>query len=155
MRAAPTAHAQGGAVAWELQLQRAACGQRLSTDDAAKDESCGIPFAPADPLPTRAASEPAPAAFSGESVLPPHTNEGEAQRAPLRVHVHHQPGEGLTVWLGIDGHAALVAQRATAAVADLRRSFSGERIAAVVCNGVPVYTRPDLSMLPTPLEDSP
>jgi hypothetical protein len=48
-----------------------------------------------------------------------------------------------------------VAHRATAAVADLRRSFGGERIAAVVCNGMPLYTRTDGFIPSSPLKESP
>lgn len=140
---------------WMLQLQRAQSAQSLPQEDAARDESCGMPVAPPDPGPPRVASA-APAPPPPEEPLPPrHSGEPEVQRTPLRVHVQHEPSEGLKVWLGIDGHAALVAQRATAAVADLRRGIHGERIAAVVCNGVPVYTRADASPRSSPLKDSP
>jgi hypothetical protein len=150
-RTAPDAGAVEG---WMVHLQRAQTARPLPRDQAAKDESCGVPLAPPEPPPRAALQPPAPAAPE-ESLPRPHTSEPEAPRASLRVHVQHEPSEGLKVWLGIDGHAALVTQRATAAVADLRRSVHGERIAEVVCNGVPVYTRATPSIQPSLLKDSP
>jgi hypothetical protein len=138
---------------WKLQLQRARmelsrvlpapsglAPQPQPQPERPELESCGMPAAPGHPAavhtpppaPTRPASEPPATA--------PRGSEREVERAPLRVHVQPEPAEGLKVWLGIDGDAVLVAQRATAAVAGLRRSLqsTGARIGSVVCNGVPI-----------------
>jgi hypothetical protein len=75
----------------------------------------------------------------------------------VRLHLQPLPAEGLKVWLGIDGDASLVAQRASAAITDLRRHMhaGGERIAAVVCNGVAVYPRAASSSPPLLRKDPP
>lgn len=146
---------------WQLQLQRAESAsaareaaqsprQAPREDEDKELETCGLPvvsgeapMAGAQPVATRSAA--------AEEPLPPHVaSEREPEHSPVRLHVQPVPAEGLKVWLGIDGDAALVAQRASAAVADLRRSLhsAGERIAAVVCNGVPVDPRAPSSAAP-------
>ncbi|HET8748749.1 MAG TPA: hypothetical protein VFM98_24350 [Ramlibacter sp.] len=146
---------------WQLHMQRAESTLALSEpvqipprqpeDEATELESCGAPVLIGGPPEASAqrsiAIRPAPA----EEPLPPQlAPEREPERSPVRLHVQPLPGEGLQVWLGIDGDAALVAQRASAAVADLRRSLhaAGERIAALVCNGTPVDARASSSAAP-------
>ena len=138
------------ALQWSAQLQHAQARLALAQparsrpevsagEAPAELESCGAPVAAA--MAVLAAPPPAPTPpASDESPSPPRENEREAERVTLRIHVQAASGEGLKVWLGIDGDPTLVAQRASAAVADLRRNlqFPGGRIAAVVCNGVPV-----------------
>lgn len=60
--------------------------------------------------------------------------------APVRIHAE-ACGEGVTVWIGIDGDAALVARRSAELLEELLRHAreSGRRVEAVICNGTPVY----------------
>lgn len=59
-----------------------------------------------------------------------------ANAAPVRIHSEAGPA-GLTIWLGIDGDAALVADRSSEVLEALLRQMreAGQRLAAVVCNG--------------------
>jgi hypothetical protein len=144
----------GDPAGWKLHLQRAESTACTPLTPASRSparpegeslelESCGVPAAPGAPLllaPDRVAS---PAASAEE---PPPLRSGsqrDTERPALRLHVQHHAVDGLKVWLGIDGDAAVVAQRAAAAVAGLRRGLHGpgDRIAAVVCNGTTLYPR--------------
>jgi hypothetical protein len=147
---------------WKLQWQRAEEGlgrlhpgarapASLHGDDGKDLESCGAPVVVGEPPAARADFLAARAPSADEPLPPNQGKEREAERAPVRLHVQARPADGVSVWLGIDGDAALVAQRASVAVADLRRnlqSASGERIASIVCNGVAVYPRPPSSAAP-------
>ncbi|GAB3771661.1 hypothetical protein GCM10028796_40880 [Ramlibacter monticola] len=137
---------------WIAQLQRAGSDneapERAAPESAETQlESCGIPLAPAEAAPVRVAAPPVSHVAAGESA-PPLPGPGPVEQRPsLRVHVQADAAEGLKVWLGIDGDAALVAQRAGVAVADLCRSLqqpAGARVVSVICNGVPVYPRASL-----------
>jgi hypothetical protein len=77
----------------------------------------------------------------GETVEPvPHELVREPSAAAMRVHVENGP-EGVTVWLGLDGDAAVVAARAAAILLELRRlSGPAQRLVNVVCNGTTIYT---------------
>jgi len=167
--AAAAPAAQGArALQWKLQMLRAQAGldqvapaQRLQgaprPDEAQDLESCGAPVVTAE-APAPRADAPALSAPAEECVPPGQHSEREPQRSPVRVHVQALPAQGLAVWLGIDGDAALVAQRASVAVADLRRhlqSASGERIASIVCNGVAVHPRAPSSPAPVARTPSP
>jgi len=170
---APLVALPAHAAQWQLQLHRAATHLALleavpparMPDDHVKDlEPCGAPLAIA-PAPAQSSALPASRTAPADEPLP--TNEGtprDAERLPVRVHVQGLPAEPVQVWLGIDGNATLVAQRVSAAVADLRRnlpSISGGRVASIVCNGVLVYPRataPAAPLAPVPplfLKDSP
>lgn len=136
---------------WSLHLERARAAVR-TPEPAGREgartelESCGFPFPPGAPPAVRIVPQPPAHATSEESLPPPPGNERAGEQAPLRVHVQAGPAEALEVWLGIDGGAALVAQRAGVAVAGLLRGVqpTGARIATVVCNGMPVYPRASL-----------
>jgi len=149
------------ALQWKLQMLRAQAGLEQvahgqgpqgapGPEKAHELESCGAPMLTGE-APAPRADRGAPAA-PAEEPLPPHQrSEREAERAPVRLHVQSLPAQGLAVWLGIDGDAALVAQRASVALAGLRRnlqSATGERIASIVCNGVAVDPRPPSSTAP-------
>ena len=141
--AAPPAPELAG---WSLQLQRARAAvgaPELAARESARTEleSCGFPLAPGA-APALCVVPQLPSHAASEEPLPPAPGrEREGERAPLRVHVQAEPADVLKVWLGIDGDATRVAQRAGAAVAGLLRSVqpTGGRIAAIVCNGMPVY----------------
>jgi hypothetical protein len=135
---------------WLLQVQRASADLAaprppLAGSDRADLESCGFPLTEGAPQLVRAAPQPAAPAAPGEALPPRAGGEEAAERAALRVHVQGEAADGLRIWLGIDGDAALVAQRAGPVLGALRRSQpAGARIVSVVCNGVPVYPRPAL-----------
>jgi hypothetical protein len=59
-------------------------------------------------------------------------------RPGVRVHVE-ETGQGVAVWLGMDGDQ--VAARVAALVADLRRQLqgSGQTLTSVICNGKVYY----------------
>jgi hypothetical protein len=59
-----------------------------------------------------------------------------ASHADVRVHVETTQ-EGVALWFGIDGDPDLVAVRASALLSELRRDLAstGQRVAALVCNG--------------------
>ena len=137
---------------WIAHLQRAGIEPEAPPGRAAPEsaetqlESCGIPLAPAEAVSVRIPAPPVSQGAAGESA-PPRPGPGPVEERPsLRVHVQAEAAEGLKVWLGIDGDAALVAQRAGVAVADLCRSLqpAGARVVSVICNGVPVYPRASL-----------
>ena len=146
---------------WTLHLHRAEASLvRLPASAGAGEprdrqerqlESCGVPALAGEPPPRRADIVPARAPAAEEPVPPHHGKEREVERAPIRLHLQSLPAQGIRLWLGIDGDVALVAQRASAAVADLRRNLqptAGERIASIVCNGVVVYPRAPSSAAP-------
>jgi len=155
------------AAAWKLQWhlaaspsevpERARPSQSRPAEDRKELESCGAPLAPgapSRPFPQPLAQHPA-TAEAPQPIVQRH--EREPERTPVRLHLQPGPAEGLQVWLGIDGDASLVAQRASAVVTDLRRHLhaGGERIAAVVCNGVAVYPRAASSSPPLLRKDPP
>lgn len=63
---------------------------------------------------------------------------GEAAR--VRIHAE-AGGEGVTVWIGIDGDAALVARRSADLLEELLRQAreTGQLLSAVICNGTPIH----------------
>lgn len=69
--------------------------------------------------------------------LQPQAQPVAGEAPAVRVHVE-ESAQGLRVWLGIPGEAAAVAARAQAVLAELRRELPGQRLALVVCNGVPL-----------------
>jgi hypothetical protein len=158
MAAAPLAPG-ADALQWKLQLHRAAAGlaqlqsapQPRRGNEGNDLESCGAPVLTGASPPPRFDPVPVCAPSAEEPLVPNRGAEREAERAPVRLHVQALTAQGIQVWLGIDGHAALVAQRASVAVADLRRHLqpgTGERIASIVCNGVAVHPRPLSSAAP-------
>jgi hypothetical protein len=93
-------------------------------------------------VPGRSTEPPA-----GEPADPPNTR-GAARRteppeatprAPVRVHVDRQE-DGCVVWLGVDGGAEHLARQIVDQLAPSRPG--AVPVLAVVCNGIPVYTRP-------------
>jgi hypothetical protein len=151
--AAPGAQ-PGEALRWKLHLHRAQCsligaeapqrgGSARSQDEGKDLESCGAPLVAGEPPAPRMQVVAAATASGEEPARPAEGKERESERAPVRLHVQAVPADGVRVWLGIDGDAALVAQRASVAVADLRRNLQsgGERIASIVCNGVALDPR--------------
>lgn len=106
--------------------------------------SAPSPARPAGPLPIRGAVPLAPPSASDES-LQQEAAEAIARvtaalpRAgsqPVRWHVEHS-GQGVAVWLGIDGSPEEVAQLLLPLLQELQRGLSqgGLRLARVVCNG--------------------
>lgn len=63
---------------------------------------------------------------------------GEA--AKVRIHAE-ACSEGVTVWIGIDGDAALVARRSADLLEELLRQAhaTGQVLSAVICNGTPIH----------------
>jgi hypothetical protein len=69
-----------------------------------------------------------------------HEPAREPSTGAMRVHVENGP-DGVSVWLGLDGDAAVVAARAAAILVELRRlSGPAPRLANVVCNGATIYS---------------
>ncbi|GAB3658513.1 hypothetical protein [Ramlibacter alkalitolerans] len=153
---------------WQLHLQRAASSleaaepaqrpQDRGRDDEGRDlESCGGPVVPGEPATPRPHPVSSQTACEPEPLPPSGGRERESERALVRLHVQVVPAQGVKVWLGIDGDATLVAQRAAVAVADLRRGLhsSGERISSLVCNGVPLDPQAPSSAAPLARTPSP
>jgi hypothetical protein len=104
-------------------------------DQRAAQPACAAPAAA--PLPRAL-----PPTATAVDRAPPTRRSHEATQAtetpppPLRVHVE-EAAQGLVVWLGLDAAAAAQGLRAQAIATELRRSLaaSGQRLAAVICNG--------------------
>lgn len=77
-------------------------------------------------------------ALRTEAALPSERLAALSPEARIRVHVEETP-QGLVVWLGVDAEAAAQGTRAAALAGELRRLLanSGQRLAAVICNGTP------------------
>lgn len=67
-------------------------------------------------------------------------HEPKTEKDTVRLHVEYAD-DGLRVWIGADGDAALVSARAAVILAELRRSAQVPSLplAAVVCNGRTLY----------------
>lgn len=90
------------------------------------------------------------AAAEGVGETPHATPRRVAARPPagadVRMHVERD-GEGVRVWVGLDGDEAAVAARAATLLLHLRRALQaeGQRLLAFTCNGRPVDEAPSLS----------
>lgn len=63
-------------------------------------------------------------------------------REPAEIRIHAESGgEGVRVWIGIDGDAAVVATRSADLLEEILRETreTGQLLSAVVCNGTPIY----------------
>lgn len=108
-------------------------------------ERCGMP---AGAQPSGVAAPPVPAPSPSpepqEAWLPrePADAAAEPERAPVRVHVDPAAGDGLRIWLGIDGQPQHVSHLAEATLAGLREALQGhsQRIETLVCNGSLLFT---------------
>ncbi|RYF15896.1 MAG: hypothetical protein EOO30_13035 [Comamonadaceae bacterium] len=61
---------------------------------------------------------------------------------PAEIRIHAESGgEGVRVWIGIDGDAAVVAIRSADLLEEILRETraSGHLLSAVICNGTPIY----------------
>jgi hypothetical protein len=130
-------------------LQRFGATQSTRRGEAGL-EACGMPqtggAAPRVIVSTRTDSQ----AAAGAETAPPPSERVHIDPAPVRVHVSVGAADGLRIWFGIDGNADVIAQRAAAALGELRRAFhgTGQRVSSVVCNGsalVPEMAVPDVA----------
>jgi hypothetical protein len=96
----------------------------------------------AGPAAPSALREARPAAQE-TACLPPLRRNAPAV-APDRPHVHvEQHAEGLAVWIGMAGGPEAIAGQVAALLGELRRNLHGpDRLAQVVCNGIPIYPAP-------------
>jgi hypothetical protein len=105
-------------------------------------EACGVPQAAGAPAPVRI-STPADSQGTAEpQATSPPPQPMHTDPAPVRLHVSVAAADGLRIWLGIDGNADAITERAAAVIGELRRAFhgSGQRVSSVVCNGSALYS---------------
>lgn len=97
------------------------------------------PFLAAGAVLARANNEPE--TLDRSEPAPPRRPERPAPGAAVRVHLEPS-AEGLSLWLGLDGHDA--ATRAAALLPELRRQLEtiSQGPVAVVCNGRTIYRTP-------------
>lgn len=105
---------------------------RARVDAAAGARAAAAPVSSHGRMATPDSENPLPCA--ARKVAPPPSSAPDG--AALRLHVE-AGAEGVRVWLGLDGDAALIAARAAALLPQLRRALEaeGHRLLAFTCNG--------------------
>lgn len=99
------------------------------------------PRAPIPGLPLHATMEPPDSAPSKDHASTHPSRPRMEAPTSLRIHLETTQN-GLRVWLGVDGSPDLVAARAAALSAEIRRhtAQAGVRLSTIVCNGATAYS---------------